>query len=118
MECWRKEEGMAVTSIQWTNKVWNPVTGCTKISAGCAHCYAERMAHRLAGRCGYPPAPDQFKVTLHPDKIDEPLHWKKPSMIFVDSMGDLFHKDVPDSMIWQVFAMMGLAYVPSAHQAP
>jgi len=101
---------MGNTSIAWTEKVWNPVTGCTKISPGCAHCYAERMAHRLAGRCGYPPSPDQFRVTLHPDKLDEPLHWKKPAMIFVDSMGDLFHKDVPLSFQTDVFEVMTKAY--------
>lgn len=101
---------MANTSIQWTNKVWNPVTGCTKISAGCAHCYAERMAHRLAGRCGYPPAPDEFKVTLHPDKLSEPGKWRKPSMVFVDSMGDLFHPDVPDTFIEMVFLRMANFY--------
>lgn len=100
---------MASTSIQWTNKVWNPVTGCTKISLGCAHCYASRMAHRLNGRYGYPLAPNEFKVTLHPDKLDAPLHWKKPSMIFVDSMGDLFHKDVPDEYIERVFVQMAIA---------
>ncbi len=94
---------MAKTKIDWADKVWNPVTGCTKVSQGCTHCYAERMAKRLAGRCGYPEAPDQFKVTVHPEKLEEPLHWKKPARIFVDSMGDLFHKDVPDKFICQVF---------------
>lgn len=101
---------MANTSIQWTNKAWNPVTGCTKISAGCAHCYAARMAHRLAGRCGYPPAPDEFKVTLHPDRLSEPGKWRKPSMVFVDSMGDLFHPDVPDTFIEMVFLRMANFY--------
>jgi len=101
---------MANTSIQWTNKVWNPVTGCTKISAGCQHCYAARMAHRLNGRYGYPLAPNEFKVTLHPDKLSEPGKWRKPSMIFVDSMGDLFHPDVPDAFIEMVFLRMANFY--------
>ena len=90
------------TKIEWTEETWNPVTGCTKISAGCQHCYAERMAHRLAGRFGYPPAPDQFKVTLHPDRLDDPLHWNKPRKVFVCSMGDLFHENVDPEIIMQV----------------
>ena len=81
---------MATTKIEWANKVWNPITGCSPISEGCQHCYAARMAKRLAGRYGYP-AGDGFAVTLHPDKLDEPLKWKKPCRIFVCSMGDLFH---------------------------
>ena len=89
-------------------KTWNPVTGCTKISAGCQHCYAERMSKRLAGRFGYP-ADEPFRVTLHPDKIDKPLHWKKPRKVFVCSMGDLFHEDVPDEFIDKVFAVMALS---------
>lgn len=101
---------MATTKIQWTNRVWNPVTGCTKISPGCAHCYAARMAHRLNGRYGYPLAPDEFKVTLHPEKLSEPGKWRKPCMIFVDSMGDLFHPDVPDAFIEMVFLRMANFY--------
>lgn len=100
---------MATTKIQWTQRVWNPVTGCTKTSPGCSRCYAERMAHRLAGRYGYPEAPNQFNVTLHPDKLNEPLTWRKPSMIFVDSMGDLFHKDVPNEFILRVLTVIALA---------
>lgn len=106
-----------MTTIQWVKnadgtqgKTWNPVTGCTKISPGCAHCYAARMAHRLAGRCGYPPAPNEFKVTLHPEKLSEPGKWRKPSMVFVDSMGDLFHPDVPDAFIEMVFLRMANFY--------
>jgi protein gp37 len=106
----RKDEEMATTKIEWAEKVWNPVTGCTKVSEGCRHCYAERMAKRLAGRYGYPPTPDQFNVTLHPDKLEEPLHWKKPARIFVESMGDLFHKDVPDDFIDDVFNLMSEAF--------
>ena len=94
------------TGIEWTDETWNPVTGCTKISEGCRNCYAERMARRLAGRCGYPEAPHHFDVTLHPDKLDQPLRWKKPRRVFVCSMGDLFHEDVPLSAIAQVFGAM------------
>ena len=84
---------MGKTFIEWAHSVWNPITGCTKVSEGCRNCYAERMAKRLKGRFGYP-AEDPFRVTLHHDKLDKPLQWKKPRRIFVCSMGDLFHKDV------------------------
>lgn len=94
-----------LTKIEWADKVWNPVTGCTKISEGCRNCYAERMAKRLAGRCGYPKE-NPFAVTLHPDRLEEPLHWKKPSRIFVCSMGDLFHEEVPLKFIAEVFNTM------------
>ncbi|HVJ49393.1 phage Gp37/Gp68 family protein [Desulfitobacterium sp.] len=103
---------MSITKIEWLNSpdgkkgmVWNPITGCKKISEGCRNCYAERMSKRLAGRCGYP-KDDSFKVTLHPEKLDEPLKWKKPRRIFVNSMSDLFHDDVPDEFIDRVFAAM------------
>lgn len=95
---------MSDTSIEWAEKVWNPVTGCTKASKGCRNCYAERMSKRLAGRAGYPE--DGFKVTLHPDKLDEPLRWKKPARVFVCSMGDLFHKDVSDEWIDSILCLM------------
>lgn len=97
------------TKIEWATDVWNPVTGCTKVSAGCAHCYAERMSKRLAGRCGYP-ADQPFRVTLHANKLDEPLHWKRPRRVFVCSMGDLFHEDVPDSFISQVLHVISHSY--------
>ena len=96
-----------MTKIEWTHRpgttgeTWNPVTGCTKISAGCTHCYAERMSKRLAGRFGYP-ADDPFRVTLHPDKLGVPLKWPKPRTVFVCSMSDLFHEDVPDEYICDV----------------
>jgi len=100
------------TKIEWvTNKngtkgeTWNPITGCSKISAGCANCYAERMSKRLAGRYGYP-KDDPFKVTFHPDKLDQPLHWLKPRRIFVCSMGDLFHDDVEWNWQYKVFEIM------------
>lgn len=100
---------MANTKIEWATKVWNPISGCTKVSPGCDNCYAERTAkQRLAGRCGYP-ADDPFKVILHPDRIEKPYDWKKPQRIFVNSMGDLFHEDVPDDYIWKVFETMANA---------
>ncbi len=99
---------MGKTNIEWADAVWNPITGCTKVSDGCRNCYAERMSKRLRGRCGYP-ADDPFRVTLHPDRLNEPLKWKKPRRIFVCSMGDLFHKDVPDSFKDKVFAVMAAA---------
>lgn len=99
---------MAQSSIEWTDAVWNPVTGCSKVSPGCKHCYAERMAKRLAGRDGYP-ADEPFRVTLHPEKLDLPLRWRKPRRIFVNSMSDLFHEMVMDSFIDKVFAVMALA---------
>lgn len=90
------------TKIEWTDETWNPVTGCSKISAGCKNCYAERMAKRLAGRFGYPDAPNSFDVTLHPDRLEEPLRWRNPRKVFVCSMSDLFHPDVPKEFIWKV----------------
>src|SRR5450756_1729533 len=77
------------SSIEWTNSTWNPVTGCTKMSSGCQHCYAERMAHRLQGT-GLPQYRNGFQVTLHPEALELPLHWKKPQTIFVNSMSDCF----------------------------
>lgn len=91
------------TKIEWAEEIWNPVTGCSPVSEGCQNCYAKRMANRLRGRYGYP-EDKPFKVTSHPDRLDQPLKWKKPRRIFVCSMGDLFHKDVPFSFICDVFA--------------
>lgn len=99
------------TKIEWCEETWNPVTGCTKVSEGCRNCYAERMAKRLAGRFGYPERPDHFKVTLHFDRLAQPLRWDKPRKIFVCSMGDLFHEEVPDDHILRVFRIMGRANV-------
>ena len=96
---------MSDTKIEWADKTWNPVTGCTPAGEGCRHCYAERMSKRLAGRFGYP-AENPFSVTVHNEKLDEPSTWKKPSHIFVCSMGDLFHADVPFEAIQQVFTTM------------
>jgi len=94
------------TRIEWTDETWNPITGCTPISAGCAHCYAQRMSLRLAGRCGYPKAPHSFDVTFHEDKLRQPLKWKKPRRIFVCSMGDLFHIDVRPQWLEDIFAVI------------
>ena len=93
------------TKIQWADEVWNPVTGCTVVSDGCANCYARRMAKRLKGRYGYP-ADDPFRVTFHPDRLDQPVRWTKPRRIFVCSMGDLFHKDVRPEHIDRLFEVM------------
>jgi len=96
------------TKIEWCSEVWNVVTGCTPISEGCEHCWAERMAKRLRGRHGYP-ADEPFRVTLHSDRLDQPLCWRKLRRVFVCSMGDLFHADVPLEFIDDVFRMMMLA---------
>ena len=93
------------SKIEWTDDTWNPVTGCTPVSEGCAHCYAARMANRLRGRYGYP-ADEPFRVTLHPDKLDQPFRWRKPRRIFVCSMGDLFHPDVPFEFVDRITATM------------
>lgn len=97
---------MANTKIEWAEKVWNPVTGCTPISEGCANCYAKRMSRRLAGRAGYPPAPHNFDVITHSDKLHEPYGWKKPSRVFVCSMGDLFHENVSENILGYIFGVM------------
>src|SRR5579884_681083 len=93
------------TSIEWTDMTWNPVTGCTKISPGCKHCYAERMAHRLLAMRN-PRYHAGFALTLHDDLIDLPTRWKQPRRIFVNSMSDLFHQDVPVEFIASVFDTM------------
>ncbi|MBP7049582.1 MAG: phage Gp37/Gp68 family protein [Phycisphaerae bacterium] len=95
----------ANSKIEWTECTWNPVTGCTKISEGCRHCYAERMARRLQamGQLNYR---NGFKLTTHAHMLEVPLHWRQPRMIFVNSMSDLFHEDVPFEFIRKVFAVM------------
>jgi protein gp37 len=97
------------SSIEWTESTWNPVTGCTKISPGCKHCYAERMAKRLhaMGQINYK---NGFRLTLHEHSLELPIQWKQPQMIFVNSMSDLFHKDVPIDFIQQAFDIMRKAY--------
>lgn len=97
------------SSIEWTESTWNPVTGCTKISEGCAHCYAERMAHRLKAM-GQKNYVNGFKVTMHSHALSLPLNWKKQNVIFVNSMSDLFHKDIPIEFIRQVFEIMKRAH--------
>jgi protein gp37 len=98
---------MKTTKIEWTDKTWNPVTGCTKISAGCVNCYAEIMARRLQAM-GQDKYLGGFTLTLHEDTLKEPLQWKKPHTIFVCSMSDLFHKDVPDEFINKVINIIKL----------
>lgn len=93
------------SSIEWTESTWNPVTGCTKVSPGCKHCYAERMALRLQAM-KQPSYINGFKPTAHHRLLDLPLRWKKPQTIFVNSMSDLFHEDVPLSFIREVFDVM------------
>lgn len=93
------------STIEWTEATWNPVTGCTKISPGCKFCYAERMAHRLKAM-GQDRYRNAFKLTLQPDALEAPLKWKSPRVIFVNSMSDLFHKDVPSEYIQQCFDVM------------
>ncbi len=100
---------MATNShIEWTDATWNPVTGCTKVSPGCKHCYAERMANRLQ-LMGQPNYQNGFRLTVQPQMLELPLTWKAPRRIFVNSMSDLFHKDVPFSYIRQLFDVMARA---------
>ena len=91
----------ANTSIEWTEKTWNPTTGCTKISPGCKNCYAERITKRFPGHF-----PNGFAFTLHPDRLNEPRRWRKPSLIFVNSMSDLFHEEMPLDFLKKVFEVM------------
>jgi protein gp37 len=95
----------ANSSIEWTEMTWNPVTGCTKISQGCKHCYAERMATRLHAM-GSERYRNGFRLTLHHDLIELPKTWKKPRVVFVNSMSDLFHEDVPADFIRRIFETM------------
>jgi protein gp37 len=96
------------SAIEWTDATWNPVTGCTKISPGCDNCYAERFAERWRGTPGHP-YENGFDLTLRPERLDQPLKWKRPRRIFVNSMSDLFHKEIPDSFRDQVFDVMETA---------
>ena len=97
------------STIEWTQLTWNPVTGCTKVSQGCKHCYAERMALRLQAM-GAARYRDGFAVTLHDDLVTAPLRWRKPALVFVNSMSDLFHEDVPVAFIHRVFDTMARAH--------
>jgi protein gp37 len=96
------------SKIEWTDATWNPVRGCTKISPGCAHCYAETFAERFRGVPGHP-YEQGFELRLVPEKLAEPFSWTKPQMVFVNSMSDLFHKDVPDDYIELVTKVMAAA---------
>jgi protein gp37 len=101
---------MAVnTAIEWTDATWNPVSGCTKISPGCDHCYAERIAERFRGVHGHP-FERGFDLTLRPHKLLEPLSWRRPRRVFVNSMSDLFHKEIPRDFVDRVFATMEQAH--------
>ncbi|MGK7924629.1 MAG: DUF5131 family protein [Spirulina sp.] len=86
------------TGIEWTERTWNPTTGCDKVSSGCLHCYAEAITQRFPQNF-----PNGFKLTLHEDRLNKPKHWRKPSLIFVNSMSDLFHKDIPLDFLKKVF---------------
>jgi len=97
------------STIEWTESTWNPLTGCTKISPGCKHCYAERMARRLKAM-GSPNYSNAFRLTMHDHAVNLPLKWKRPQIIFVNSMSDLFHKEVPLEFIQRVFGVMREAY--------
>jgi protein gp37 len=96
------------SSIEWTDATWNPLTGCTKLSAGCAHCYAEALARRLQamGQARYAKG---FELTLHPEALEQPLNWRRPRVVFVNSMSDLFHPEVPLAFITAVFETMARA---------
>jgi protein gp37 len=93
------------SAIEWTDATWNPVTGCTKISGGCSNCYAERFSERFRGVRGHP-FEAGFDLTLRPERLTQPINWKRPRMIFVNSMSDLFHKEVPRAFIDQLFDTM------------
>jgi len=96
------------SAIEWTDATWNPVRGCTKVSPGCRHCYAETFAERFRGVPGHP-YEHGFDLRLVPEKLSEPLKWATPKMIFVNSMSDLFHEDVPDHFLYQVVRVMEMA---------
>jgi protein gp37 len=97
------------STIEWTQATWNPVTGCTKVSPGCAHCYAETFAERFRGVPGHP-YENGFDLQLRPERLDLPLQWKRSRLIFVNSMSDLFHEEVPDDYIAAVFQTMNQAW--------
>ena len=96
------------SAIEWTDSTWNPVTGCTKITRGCDNCYAERLAERFRGTPGHP-FENGFDLTLRPERLSQPLSWKRPRMVFVNSMSDLFHKKIPVEFIDRVFDTMEIA---------
>jgi protein gp37 len=93
------------SAIEWTEATWNPVTGCTKVSPGCAYCYAERITTRFGGK---PFLPGQAEIILHEERLKQPIMWRRPRMVFVNSMSDLFHEEVPDSFILEVWLVMAM----------
>lgn len=97
------------SAIEWTEATWNPVTGCSKVSPGCAHCYAETFAERWRGLIGHP-YQQGFDLKLWPERLDHPLRWRRPRRIFVNSMSDLFHEDIPEAFIGDVFDVMSRAH--------
>jgi protein gp37 len=100
---------MATSTIEWTESTWNPLTGCSKVSPGCKNCYAERMAKRLQAM-GLEKYRQGFRLALHPEALEEPLNWLKPQNIFVNSMSDLFHEDVPLDFVLNIFDVMRRAH--------
>lgn len=99
---------MTKSRIEWTEETWNPITGCSKISAGCKNCYAEVMSRRLSAM-GVKKYKAGFKVTIHPESLEAPFHWIKPRKVFVNSMSDIFHEDVPSEFILKIFSVMNAA---------
>ncbi len=97
------------TEIEWADASWNPVTGCSPVSSGCAHCYASRLSERYRQKGTMKKYRQGFRVTEHYEDLEEPLHWRKPKRVFVCSMGDLFHDEVSDSFIYRVFLTIGEA---------
>ena len=97
------------SAIEWTESTWNPVTGCTKLSAGCDNCYAERFAERFRGVVGHP-YEEGFDLTLRPERVDQPKSRRRPRLVFVNSMSDLFHEDVPWEYVERVFGTMEAAH--------
>jgi protein gp37 len=95
------------SAIEWTESTWNPVSGCSKVSPGCAHCYAERLSLRFGtSRASWTPENAAANVVLHPERLGQPLRWRRPRLVFVNSMSDLFHELVPDDFVADVFAVM------------
>ena len=107
----------ANSKIEWTDATWNPIRGCTKVSPGCAHCYAETFAERFRGVPGHP-YEQGFDLRLVPEKLTEPVTWSKQRTVFVNSMSDLFHEDVPDDYLRAVFKVMRETPRTSAGRSP
>src|SRR5437588_5037337 len=97
------------STIEWTDATWNPVTGCTRVSPGCDHCYAETFAERFRGVPDHP-YEQGFDLTLWPERLEVPLRWRTPRLVFVNSMSDLFHEDIPEDYVQKVFKTMEAAH--------